>query len=190
MEKNKPTIEEIENELSRLKKKIKHRKCIGWVLIASVIVITTVIVITNTYVTVLKVSGNSMEKAIKNGDMVISISGDDLKKGDIVAFYNEESILIKRIIGSESDIIDINKQGVVTVNGENIEEKYVFNMTLEPCDINFPFEVPKDSFFVMGDNRMESYDSRMEAIGVVSKERIVGKVLVKVWPLNDFGAVK
>lgn len=189
--KDKPTISEIETELERLKTKKKRRRNIGYVVIVSIVAAAAIIIITNVWFPVLKVVGTSMQPRLKNGDIVVCFDySKDIERGDVIAFYNNDSILLKRVVGLEGDVIEINESGIVKVNGVELEESYVLAHTLEPCDIEFPIEVPEDSFFVLGDQRSTSLDSRTESVGMVSRDRLVGKVLVKVWPIENIGLVE
>ncbi len=126
-----------------------------------------------------------MQPAIQNNDVVVCYSGTKrITHGDIIAFYNNDNVLLKRVIGMENDVIDINELGEVTVNGEKLDEPYAYSKSLEPCDVEFPVTVPKDSYFVLGDQRNTSHDSRTATVGMVPEERIIGEVIVRVWPIE------
>ena len=139
---------------------------------------------------VLQIFGNSMTPTLSEGDFVVSVKGSELKTGDVIAFYFNNKILVKRAIASSGDWVDIDENGVVYVNNQKIDEPYVSEAARGQCDIKLPYQVPENRIFVMGDHRNVSIDSRSSAIGCVAEEQIVGKIVFCVWPLKDFGAVK
>lgn len=148
----------------------------------------TIIIVTNIWLPVLRIVGSSMQPAIQNDDVVVCYSGTkQITYGDIIAFYNNDNILLKRVIGMENDVIDINEAGEVFVNGELLNEPYAYSHSLEPCDIEFPVTVPADSYFVLGDQRNTSHDSRTASVGMVAVDRIIGEVLMRVWPIEYIG---
>ncbi|MDO4623347.1 MAG: signal peptidase I [Eubacteriales bacterium] len=136
---------------------------------------------------VLRIYGNSMTPTMVEGDLVVSIKGANFDRGDIVAFYYNNKVLVKRVIGFPGEWIDIAEDGTVSINGEVQTEPYVQEQALGTCDIDLPYQIPEDRIFVMGDKRAVSIDSRSSAIGCVAKEQIVGKIVFRIWPLNKFG---
>lgn len=149
-----------------------------------------IIIATNLWFPVLRVVGSSMQQTLQNEDVVVcSNLYKRLKRGEIIAFYNNDKVLVKRVVGLPGDTIEIDNDGVLYVNGERQSETYVMTLSLEPCDITFPAEVPKDSYFVLGDRRTTSMDSRSESVGMVSEDKVIGKVLFRIWPFNKLGSV-
>lgn len=131
-----------------------------------------------------------MQQTLQSEDVVVCCDlYKDIKRGEIIAFYNNDKILLKRVVGLPGDTISIDNDGVLYVNGERQAETYVMTLSLEPCDISFPVEVQKDSYFVLGDRRTTSMDSRSESIGLVARDKIIGKVLFRVWPFSKLGPV-
>lgn len=187
---NRPSISEIEAELGRLSSKRRRNRSIKYILGISAVAAAVIIIATNIWLPVLRVVGTSMQPRLQNDDVVVCLSANNVvERGDVIAFYNNDSILLKRVVAIEGDVVEIDGDGILTVNGEVINEPYVLSRSLEPCDITFPIEVSDDSFFVLGDQRSTSMDSRTEAVGMVSRDRIIGKVLLRVWPLERFGDI-
>ena len=145
------------------------------------------VLIATRLVPVLQVSGKSMEPALENGEPVVI---KKIKQGDIISFYYQSKILVKRVIGTPGDYIDIDEDGNVYVNGEKLDEPYAIKKDLGECDIDFPYQVPEGKYFVMGDHRSVSVDSRSSAIGCVAEEQIIGKVAFRFWPLSKMGFLK
>lgn len=159
--------------------------------IASMVTAAAVVVlVVYFFFPVMRIYGSSMSSTLVDGDIVISQKTTELQPGDICAFYSGSRILCKRVIGLEGDVIEIDDKGTVFVNGAEIYEPYLKGRSLGECNIEFPFTVPEDSYFVLGDNRRESIDSRNTAIGCISKEQMVGRLLFCVLPFPSFGKIK
>lgn len=139
---------------------------------------------------VLRIYGSSMNPTLKEGNVVLSLKGSSMKTGDVVAFYYNNKILVKRVIAQSGDWVDISEDGTVYVNNQMIDEPYLQEKSFGDCNIDLPYQVPESRIFVMGDNRSISIDSRNTAVGCVAEEQIVGKIVFCVWPLNGFGSVK
>jgi signal peptidase I len=148
------------------------------------------VLIATRLVPVLQVSGKSMEPALENGELVVIKKTTKIKQGDIIGFYYQSKILVKRVIGTAGDYIDIDEDGNVYVNGEKLDEPYAIKKDLGECDIDFPYQVPEGKYFVMGDHRSVSVDSRSSAIGCVAEDQIIGKVAFRFWPLSKMGFLK
>ena len=127
-----------------------------------------------------------MEPALTDGDFVLLMKSDNLKTGDLCAFYYSNKILIKRIIAVPGDYLWINADGTVYLNGTELDEPYVNEKALGECDVEFPYQVPENAYFMMGDHRETSIDSRSTTIGCIAEDQIVGKIWCKFWPLNQF----
>lgn len=184
-----PELELIEAELAREKYGRKYRKVFRSTIYVLLIVAAITVLIATIWLPVLQVYGSSMTPTLEGGDIVISLKVGNFKTGDIIAFYYNNKVLIKRVIGISGDWIDIDEDGVVTLNGEELDEPYISEHALGDCNISLPFQVPEGKIFVMGDHRSVSVDSRNKAIGCISDENIVGKLTFRVWPLKQFGTL-
>ena len=138
---------------------------------------------------ILRIYGKSMNGTLDSGDIVVSIKSSDLKTGDVVAFYYNNNILVKRVIANPGEWVDIDKDGNVYVNNVKLEEPYIEEKAYGETNIELPYQVPEGKIFVMRDNRLVSIDSRNTSIGCISEEQIVGKIVFRVWPFAQFGAV-
>ena len=138
---------------------------------------------------VLRIYGSSMNPTLEEKDIVISLKGTTFKTGDVVAFYYNNKILVKRVIANPGDWVDIDKDGVVYVNNKALDEPYVQNLAFGDCNIKLPYQVPESKIFVMGDNRATSVDSRNTSVGCVAEEQLVGKIVFTIWPFSRFDAI-
>ena len=154
------------------------------VVVAAVAVLVAVLLLP-----ILRIYGKSMNGTLDSGDVVVSIKTSDLKTGDVVAFYYNNNILVKRVIANPGDWVDIDKDGNVFVNNVKLDEPYLDEKAYGETNIELPYQVPEGKIFVMGDNRLVSIDSRNTAIGCISEEQIVGKIVYRVWPLSQIGPV-
>ncbi|MCD8048339.1 MAG: signal peptidase I [Clostridia bacterium] len=179
-----PTEEAVAAERERLQYRKKFRGTMFNTIYILVIVAAVAVLAATLFVPVLQVSGSSMEPSLSDGDVIVLFKVGKLETGDLCGFYYQNKLLLKRVIGTPGDIVDIDEDGNVTVNGEALEEDYVTNKALGECDIELPCQVPDNRYFVMGDNRTTSIDSRSSAIGCIEKDQLVGKVMFKVWPLS------
>lgn len=182
--------DEVKEELSRLKERERYLKKVQKTLSILVVVAAISVLVATLWMPVLKIYGSSMDPTLENGQIVVSIKTKKLKSGDVVAFWQGNKLLVKRVIASPGQKVDIDVNGKVFVDGKAISESYLDSESLENTDIDFPHQVEESRWFCMGDNRESSIDSRSAVIGDISKEQIEGKVLFSVWPLNKIGIVK
>lgn len=182
--------EEVKEELGRLKERERYLKKVQKTLSILVVVAAISVLVATLWMPVLKIYGSSMDPTLENGQIVVSIKTKKLKSGDVVAFWQGNKLLVKRVIASPGQKVDIDVNGKVFVDGKAISESYLDSESLGNTDIDFPHQVEESRWFCMGDNRESSIDSRSAVIGDISKEQIEGKVLFSVWPLNKIGIVK
>ena len=182
-----PSSDQLAAELKRIKDRKKFLKLL-YNTVASLIVVAAVsVLISMLFLPVLRVTGTSMSPTLYNDELVVCRRRGSFERGDIIAFYHNNKILLKRVIGLPGDVISIGEDGAVTVNGEKLDEPYVDEPALGTCDISMPYQVPESRWFVMGDHRSESIDSRTKEIGCVAEEMVVGKV---IWCIYPFGSMK
>ena len=180
-----PELSLLQKELKRELYKRRFRRILRSSFNALIVVAAVAALIATMLLPVLQIAGTSMEPSLNDGDIVVLAKTDRLKCGDMCAFYFSNKILIKRVIGVPGDYIWINKEGAVFVNNVELVEPYVSEKSLGECDIEFPYQVPENYYFMMGDQRQTSIDSRSSVIGCIAEDQILGKILSKVWPLSE-----
>ncbi len=184
-----PEVALLESELKREKYKNRYWTVFRSTIYILVIVAAIAVLVATLWLPVLQIYGSSMTPTLQEGDIVLSSKSKDFEHGDVIAFYFNNKILIKRVIASAGEWVDIKEDGVVYVNGVLKNEPYISDKALGDCDIEFPYQVPESRVFVMGDHRSVSVDSRNSAVGCIAEEQIVGKVFFRVWPLTQIGAM-
>lgn len=185
-----PTVAQVEAELEKELSKKEHNRVLRTTVFALLVAAAAAVIVAVLVFPVLRMNGTSMTNTLMDGDIVVTMNTSDFSRGDVIAFYYNNTLLVKRVIATTGDWVDIDKEGNVFVNGEELEEPYVTDKALGECNITLPYQVPDERIFVMGDHRETSIDSRNTAVGCVNKDLIVGKLLFRVWPLSGLGAVK
>lgn len=183
--KRKPLPKEVAEERKRLRKRARNTRRLITALGALVVVAAIAVLLSTFVFPVIQVSGDSMEPTLSDGDVLVLINTDNYSSGQLCCIAWQNKLLIKRVIALPGDVVDIDQYGTVSVNGEILDEPYVTDKSLGECDLDFPYQVPEGTFFVMGDRRASSIDSRSSAVGSVDGDQIVGRVLFKVWPLGS-----
>ena len=181
-----PSVENLRSELKREKYKRRFRRVLKSTVYTLVVVAALAALIATLVLPVLQIAGSSMEPTLNNEDLVLLVKSGELQRGDLCAFYYSNKILIKRVIGLPGEYIQIGNDGTVYVNGAPVEEPYLTELALGECDIEFPYQVPEQQYFLLGDQRKTSIDSRSSVIGCVSQDQILGKLICRFWPLEDF----
>lgn len=182
-----PSREAVAEEKKRLRHRNRFCRSLFNTIGFLIVVAAVSVLISARFLPVVQVSGSSMEPTLRDGEILILQKTDDFETGDLIAFYYQSRILLKRVIGTAGDYIDIDAQGNVSVNGIRLDEPYVTERSLEECDIRLPYQVPDGRVFVMGDHRSVSIDSRTREVGCVAQEQMVGKVAFRIWPLSRAG---
>ena len=185
-----PTTEQIEKERARLRHKSRYSRTLRSTIAILVVVAAVAVLVATLWMPVLRIYGSSMAPTLNDGQIVISLKTTDFKTGDIAAFYYGNKLLIKRYIAGASDWVYIDEDGTVSVNSIELDEPYLAEKALGQTDIELPYQVPDKRYFLMGDNREDSVDSRNTAVGCASDDQIVGKVVFCIWPLDRFGPVR
>ena len=185
-----PTKRQVETERKRYRRQKAYRKALRGTVYVLTIVAAVAALIATLVLPVLQIEGKSMEPTFQNGNIVLLTKSTDFDRGELCSFTWNNKLLIKRVIGLPGDWIDIDTDGTVYVNSEAIDEPYVMEKTIGECDLEFPYQVPQEQYFVMGDMRETSIDSRSTLIGCIGKDQIVGKAVFRVWPLNSIEFLK
>ena len=184
-----PATEQLEAELAREKYKKRYHSVLRSTVYTLIIVAAVAVLTATLWLPVLQIYGSSMTPTLQDGEIVFSVKTSDFAPGDIVAFYYNNKILIKRVICGPADLVNIDGDGTVYVNGTVLDEPYLVEKALGDCNIQLPYQVPDGKVFVMGDHRSTSVDSRNTAVGCVAQEQVVGKIIFRIWPLNRLGIV-
>lgn len=184
-----PEIGQLKAELKREKYKIRYKSVMRSTVYTLIVVAAFAILVATLWMPVLQIYGTSMTPTLDEGQIVVSVKGYEFEPGDLVAFYIGNKLLVKRVVASPGDMVDIHEDGTVFINGKELVESYVTEKAFGECDLEFPYQVPESRFFMLGDHRSTSVDSRSSVVGCISKEQIVGKIVFCVWPIAKFGAL-
>lgn len=185
-----PTLEQIRQERSRLQYRSRYGRALRSTLRALAVAAALAVLVATLWLPVLRIYGSSMWPTLTDGQIVLCVKTRSFAPGDVTAFYHGNKLLIKRYVAGPSDWVDIDDSGNVTVNSEPLEEPYLAEKAFGQTNISLPYQVPEGRYFVMGDNRDASVDSRNTAVGPIAMDQVVGKVFFRIWPLREFGVVK
>ena len=180
-----PTKQQVETERKRYRRRKAYNKALRGTVYVLTLVAAVAVLIATLILPVLQIEGTSMEPTLSNGEIVLLTKTTRFDRGELCGFTWNNKLLIKRVIGLPGDWIEMDTDGTIYLNGEKLEEPYVQQFAMGECDLEFPFQVPQEQYFVVGDMRESSIDSRNSLIGCIPKEQIVGKVFFRVWPLKD-----
>ena len=187
--KQRPELEQLKKELRRERYKSRYAAALGSTVNTLVVAAALAVLVATLWMPVLQIYGNSMTPTLQEGQIVVSVKNGKIEHGDLVAFYIGNKLLVKRMIAGPMDMVIVDEDGTVFVNGKALEEPYIKDKALGECDLTFPYQVPDSRYFLMGDHRTTSVDSRSSVVGCVAQEQIVGKLLFSVWPLDTFGKI-
>ena len=184
-----PSLDEIQLERKRIRRSTYYRRALRGTVAVLLVVAAVAVLITTLFLPILQISGDSMSPTLEHDEIVVLLKTREFKRGDIIGFYYQGKILLKRVIALPGDEVAIDADGNVYVNREILDEPYATDKCLGDCDLEFPYKVPETGYFVLGDRRSNSVDSRNSVIGAISKDDIIGKVFIRVWPFTGFGFV-
>ena len=185
-----PELSQLEDELKREQYKRRYRRTLRSTIFILIVVAAAAVLAATIWLPVFRIYGSSMTPTVSEGEIVVSMKGMSFEKGDVVAIWFGNKLLVKRVIAAPGEWVDIDQDGYVYVNNQLLDEPYVSERAFGECNIELPYQVPEGRYFVMGDHRSTSQDSRSTAVGCIAEEQIVGRIVMRVWPLESFGRVE
>ena len=185
-----PNLEALEAELARVKYKSRFRQTLLGTIYVLITVAAVAILIATLWLPVLRITGTSMAPTLEDGELVVSVKNSSFERGDMVAFYYNNKVLVKRVIALAGEWVNIDADGNVYINDVLYDEPYLVEKSIGQCDVEFPYQVPDGRVFVLGDHRSVSVDSRSKAVGCVAQEQIVGRLVMRIWPMEKAGALQ
>lgn len=185
-----PALAQLEGELERERYKRRYSTVLRSTVYTLITVAAVAVLVATLWMPVLQIYGNSMTPNLVEGDIVVTIKNSDFRQGDVIAFYYGNKLLVKRCIAGPGSWVNIDEEGNVYVDGQLLDEPYVQERAMGDCNIELPYQVPEDRWFVLGDHRATSVDSRNSTVGCISGEQIVGQIVYRVWPLPVLGEIE
>lgn len=185
-----PGVDSLRAELKRVRYRQRYNSVVRSTVYILLTVAAAAVLVATLLLPVLRIYGSSMTPSLYEGDIVVSVKTMNFKRGDTVCFYYNNKILVKRVIAFGGEWVNIDEEGNVYVDGQQLDEPYIDEKALGECDIKLPYQVPDGRLFVMGDHRATSADSRSTTVGCVMEEQIVGRIVYRVWPMSEFGPVE
>lgn len=185
-----PTTAQLEEEVKRVRYRYRYHSVLRSTIYMLITVAAMAVLVATLWLPVLRIYGSSMTPTLQDGEIICTVKTSNFEPGDIISFYYNNKILVKRVIARPGEWVNIDEDGAVSVNGTVLEEPYLVEKALGDTDIELPYQVPDGKIFVMGDHRSTSVDSRNTAVGCVAQDQIVGKIVFRVWPFGRLGTVK
>lgn len=185
-----PTVQQLMHERTHERYRIRYRNALRSTIVTLITVVAVAVIISYTLLPVLRIYGHSMTPTVTDGEIAVTVRTSHFTKGDVIAFYYNNKILIKRVVAGPGEWVDIDDDGNVYVNDQRLVEPYVSDLALGECNIELPYQVPENRWFVLGDHRSVSIDSRNTAVGCVSDEQIVGRLVARIWPMSSIGLIR
>lgn len=184
-----PPTELLESELKRVRYRRRYHSVLRSTIYTLITVAACAVLVATLWLPVLQIYGKSMTPTLMDGEIIFSVKTSEFEAGDVISFYYNNNILVKRVIATAGEWVDIDEEGIVSVDGYVLEEPYLEEHAFGDCNLDLPYQVPEGKVFVMGDHRSTSVDSRNAAVGCVAQEQIVGKIIFRIWPLNRLGRI-
>ena len=185
-----PSSADVEQELKHERYKIRYKRTLKSTIFALITAAAAAVLVATLWLPVLQIFGSSMTPTLQEGQIVVSVKVKDMEPGDIVAFYYGNKVLIKRYIAGPGTWVDIQEDGTILLDGEVLEEPYLTEKSLGITDLEYPYQVPDGHYFLVGDQRDTSVDSRHSSVGCIASDKLVGKIVFRVWPMEAFGIVE
>lgn len=185
-----PSVEQLQTEFERVRYKRRYKRVLRSTVYILIVVAAVAVLVATLWMPVLQIYGSSMDPTLAEGDIVVSVNSSAFEAGDLMVFYVGNKILVKRYIAGPGQWVNIDDDGNVYVDGKLLDEPYIQEKALGDCNIELPYQVPENKIFCMGDQRDTSVDSRNTAVGCVSEEQLVGRIIFRIWPLNKISSIK
>ena len=184
-----PTLAQVMTERQKLAIRGRRRRAAVTFVISFLLTLLGGALVLLMFLPVLEVSGGSMEPTLQDGDILLLLRPGTIRSGELCGIYAQNRLILKRVIGLPGDVVDMDEGGTVYINGMQLQEPYVSKKAVGTCDLSFPFTVPENSLFVLGDHRETSIDSRSSLIGCVQTSQVMGQVVARIWPPRSIGWV-
>ena len=183
-----PSVDQLKAELAREKYKSRYGQTLRSTVYILIVVAAVAVLMATLFFPVFRIYGSSMAPTVNEGEIVVALKGSSFECGDIIVLSFNNKLLVKRVIAAPGQWVDINADGDVFVDGTQIDEPYLQEKAYGDCTITLPYQVPDGRYFVMGDNRSTSQDSRNSLMGCIAEEQILGQAILRIWPFSELGS--